>query len=437
MYIGKRLEKWSCKMGIFDIEEEEELWDDSCIQEHENRYLINQGDALKLIAKIIPLSNENRTSKWTVRKLDDMLDTDFLSVFRQMRLSNEAQLQMKLEQISDGLVEQKKFEILKNRPIIGIGGKFSAGKSKFINSILKAGEEFLPEAQNPTTSIPTYIVCGSQKEIRAYTSYNETVLLDAEQMQALTHKFYEKYNIGFSSFINSLIILEPDMPYRDLVFLDTPGYSKADIIGSMKNQKELTDENKAYAQLRNVDHLIWLMDIENGVLSETDIAFISRLKLGTPVLIVVNKADKKIDAEIKNVVSVVKSTALNAGINAYAVTAYSSWDGAEWRNANIIKQFLNDAASQKRTNNNILEQIKTINGIVSRELDEKIEASIKERDALSDVIFKSDDIKEIRTLVDIYGELMEDIRNMKRCRNKHQNNIRKLDETLKKYYDGR
>ena len=67
---------------------------------------------------------------------------------------------------------------------------------------------------------------GEDEQILAYTNENLNISLDKEALQALTHKFFEKYKIGFSSFINSLIIFEPNMTYKDLVFLDTPGNSK-------------------------------------------------------------------------------------------------------------------------------------------------------------------------------------------------------------------
>ena len=132
-----------------------------------------------------------------------MLDTNFLSVFKEIQLTNEAQLQIKLSLLSDKLIEQKKYKALKGKSIVGIGGKFSAGKSKFINSILNAEEGILPEDQNPTTSIPTYLMYGEDEQILAYTNENLNISLDKEALQALTHKFFEKYKLGFSSFINS------------------------------------------------------------------------------------------------------------------------------------------------------------------------------------------------------------------------------------------
>ena len=194
-------------MGFWDIEDDiEDFIEDDFVQEEDNKYLASEAEAVRLISKVIPLSTKSQQSRATIQKLNNMLDVDFLSAFRNVQLKDEAHLQMKLISLSDKLVEQKKNKILKNKSVVGIGGKFSAGKSKFINSILKAGENLLPEDQNPTTSIPTYIVYGQDETISAYTTEDDEVKLDLEALQALTHKFYEKYEIGFSAFINSLII---------------------------------------------------------------------------------------------------------------------------------------------------------------------------------------------------------------------------------------
>ena len=362
-----------------------------------------------------------------------MLDTNFLSVFKEIQLTNEAQLQIKLSLLSDKLIEQKKYKALKGKSIVGIGGKFSAGKSKFINSILNAEEGILPEDQNPTTSIPTYLMYGEDEQILAYTNENLNISLDKEALQALTHKFFEKYKIGFSSFINSLIIFEPNMNYKDLVFLDTPGYSKADFV--RKNQKELTDENKAYTQLRTVNYLIWLMDIENGVLTESDIDFIQKLNLEEPILIVINKSDKKTNQEIQNIVNIVEKTAKNAGIKVFKVVAYSSRNKEEWRNTNKIQDYLKLAMTDKKNRDDIFEEIKRINISIFNEINRKKEEKIQERNQLNDIIFKSNDIMEIKTLVELYGEAMSEIHNIKKCMNKYEFNIKKLEDELNKHYN--
>lgn len=426
-------------MGIFDFDDEvvDDFLDTEYVEIVENKYLSNSDNALDLIGKILPITKKSYHQIRTVKRIDALLDVDLLGSLRHIQLEHEARLQIKLTQVSDKLFEEKKYQILRNKSVVGIGGKFSAGKSKFINSLLHAEGELLPEDQNPTTSIPTYIVQGEAEKINAYTFENEEVSLDVESMQALTHKFYKKYNMGFASFIDSLIIIEPEVPYSNLVFLDTPGYSKADIFNDVKSKKNISDENKAYEQLKTVDYLIWLVDIENGVLSESDITFINKLNLDNPILIVVNKSDKKIDSDIKAIVEHIKITAENAGIKYYAVTAYSSRDKLEWNQSDYIEKYLNEAQKRRTNKEDILVQISDIEKKIGDEIDNKIEKKIEERNKLSNQIFRSDDILGIKTLVDIYGEIMENIRDMKKCKSDYTRTVRKLENSLKKHFEGK
>lgn len=431
--------KWRCKMGIFDFDDDisDDFFDEDYVDIDENKYLSNSDNALELIGRILSITKKSYHQINTLKKIDTLLDVDLLGGLRHIQLEHEARLQVKLAQLSDRLFEEKKYQILRDKSVVGIGGKFSAGKSKFINSLLNAEGELLPEDQNPTTSIPTYIVQGESEKINAYTFENEEVLLDVESMQALTHKFYKKYNMGFASFIDSLIIMEPDVPYSNLVFLDTPGYSKADTFNDVKAKKNISDENKAYEQLKTVDYLIWLVDIENGELNKTDIAFINKLNLDNPILIVVNKADKKIDSDIRAVVERISITAKDAGIKYYAVTAYSSRDKKEWNQSDHIGKYLRKAQKRRTNKEDILVQIADIEKKIGNEIDNKIEEKKEERDKLSNQIFHSDDIWGIKTLVDIYGEAMENIRDMKQCKSYYVKTTRKLERSLKNHFKGK
>lgn len=415
-------------MAIWDIEEDvNDFFDENLAQAKENKYLKDVDAALNLISKIVPLSDGNKDFKNKIKKLDE-LNTSLLSAFRTVKLDNEAQLQIKLLQLSSKFKEEQKYKAIENKPIIGIGGKFSSGKSKFINSILNSGEELLPEDQMPTTSIPTYIMYGEREEISAYISENKKVDLDNDALHSLTHKFYEKYKIGFSAFINCLIIYEPKLPYKDVVFLDTPGYSKADFGNKDNKQDDFSDENKAYLQLRAADYLIWLVDIENGVLSETDISFITKVGLNTPVLIVVNKSDKKLDKDIEAVTKSIEQAALDAGLNVFAVTAYSSRNNVEWQERGKISEFLNMIGNKKSCRKDAYNQILEIGSSAVQYVEEKIEISVSERNFLSELILNSEDIMEIKSLIEIYGESMEEIRSMRKSIKKYENVIKGLKD---------
>ena len=98
-------------MGIFDIDEDTENFsDNNFILKEDNKYLSNDKEAIKLISNILSISRDDISSKNTIKKIDYMLDTNFLSAFKEIQLTNEAQLQIKLTVLSDKLIEQKKYK---------------------------------------------------------------------------------------------------------------------------------------------------------------------------------------------------------------------------------------------------------------------------------------------------------------------------------------
>ena len=272
------------------------------------------------------------------------------------------------------------------------------------------------------------------EEINAYTNNGEKIVLDKEALQALTHHFYRKYNIGFSSFIHSLVVTEPDMPYSNIAFLDTPGYNKADNIEDINLKKGESDECKAYEQLRKVDFLIWLMDIENGVIQQNDIEFIKSLNLNTPILIVINKIDKKTDADVEKIVSLVKSTVLASGISLYDVAAYSSLDNKEWSNKDCINQFILSAINNGIKREDVLIQIQKIKKTISEELNDNEQFWVDNRNSLSHIIANSESILEIQSVVNLYGDSLEELRKNRIGSRKFNSYMKRLENDLNKFY---
>lgn len=209
------------------------LWDDSTEESGivENQYIIDPSSGLNLICEILPKNMQKKTDK-----IDNMLDKQLVRTISYIEDANIdlLGLEKRLQKLSDQIVEYKKIKLLTNKTVVGVGGRFSAGKSAFINSLLNnSGDEIvLPENQNPTTSIPTYILSGEENKIQAYLKDDRILLLKAEASAALTHEFYEKYKIGFSRFIRNLVVYRNDFPENfseKIVLLDTPGYNKSDI----------------------------------------------------------------------------------------------------------------------------------------------------------------------------------------------------------------
>ncbi len=387
-------------MGLWD---DEDLEDFDLTTEEKNEYLDNPDKGIELISRLLSYDKKNKYKRKTIKQLDYLLDRKVLESSGKINISNELEMYDKLVVLSDKLYEQNKMKLLRNKSVVGIGGKFSAGKSRFINALID--NDILPEDQTPTTSIATYIVKERVDDVKAYTYNDQDISLDMYAAQALTHAFYKKYGLGFSQFINNLVINVPNFNYENIALLDTPGYSKSDS-GVKRNA---TDAEKAYSQLKTVDFLIWLVDIENGVIQERDIEFIRTLKTINPILVVFNKADKKTESAIKQIIESSKNVLKNSGLSIFDVIAYSAYDGEEYLTRGRLGDFMAIANDSANRNYDIEKQILDIINNISCEFSSVKSKLIKKRNEIGNVIFRSEDVMEIRTLVQIYTELISNI----------------------------
>ena len=390
-------------MGFFDEIINDE--DDSADSEEKNPYLSDPKKGMELIAKLLPGRKKKSASDIVASRLDYMLDNEILTTLKDIS-GNTLSLSRKLTKLSDRIMEYKKIRLLTGKSIIGIVGRFSAGKSGFLNSLLKTSDNkiILPEDQNPTTSIPTYIVGGDEEIIQAYSGGN-SVNLDRDAMQAMTHKFYDEYGIGFSRFVGNVVIHTPNFPQKQknrIAFLDTPGYSKPDV----DVRENMTDEYLAEQQLKAADFLIWLVTADDGF-TQKDLDFIQRVPTENPILVVVNKADKKPENDCRAIVENGQKILKDKGINIFGITAYSSWYGKEYLGNNLVSEFLDFTATQSAKNSSVESELKSLIGFIDKSFDNEIESSKKRQHELGDDIFKAQDILAIQSLTHIYSRVSQ------------------------------
>lgn len=408
------------------------LWDDSTEESGivENQYIIDPSSGLNLICEILPKNMQKKTDK-----IDNMLDKQLVRTISYIEDANIdlLGLEKRLQKLSDQIVEYKKIKLLTNKTVVGVGGRFSAGKSAFINSLLNnSGDEIvLPENQNPTTSIPTYILSGEENKIQAYLKDDRILLLKAEASAALTHEFYEKYKIGFSRFIRNLVVYRNDFSENfseKIVLLDTPGYNKSDIDAT----DALSDEYLSSKQLKAIDRLIWLVDIDNGTIQDKDLQFINKLVTDKPILFIFNKADLKTDEEIKKVLSTSKKIIADNHINAFGITAYSSRDKKEYFKKDIISCFFDQAVGDAGRKKGVQEELEEIKKIIEKMLIDKYEKMIIERNKLGSLILHTNDINEIGTIVQLQAEKIRKINQIGAINIQYKKIIEKIEGEIKR-----
>lgn len=356
-----------------------------------NHFLQDPKQALALIGKIIggrkTAPEKKRTNLF--RRIDRLIDEQLLDTLNEAGLEEEElAFSERLRLLSDKIEQLGKFELLEHKAIIGVGGQFSVGKSTFINSLI-GKEPVLPQNISVTTSISTYIICGKKDQNSAYTTNHQFIKLADEEYKALTHEFTETY-VGFSRFVDNIILERCDFSdnivaasdtdrngglWGNIALLDTPGYNKA----RDGQQERFTDRKQAAEQLENVDFLIWLLSVENGDLSESDMDFLFE-SLGSKlsecperVLVVINKAKKKDDTMMKEILEQVEETLRNAGISEKClVTAYDSIAREERFGKTHIIDFLKKAASLGRNKKDLKDELQEIQKDIQKCLDERL-----------------------------------------------------------------
>lgn len=361
-----------------------------------NKYLQDQTEGLLLVADIISAMPHGRSK--TYYKVDAIMDEKLLSLSGNLNLNNELDLYSKLVLLSDRLMIPEKYKLLGNRAVIGLGGKFSSGKSLFINSLLKRDE--LPVEQAPSTSVPTYIIGGEKDKVYAHTIKGAKVPLDTQAVKAISHGFQRVYGLGLAQYISFVSICVSDF-WNDIALLDTPGYNKAD----SSVLQAYSDQERAYTQLRSIDYLIWLLDVENGTLSEDDIGFIRRLKLKTKVLIVINKCDLSTKSNCEDVAQQVRWAAEGAGIQVFDVVMYSSVNPELMNGLEQINTFIKYAQLHESKVEDIQSQVRDITIQINTAFKEKLKKLETSRNKIGAAIFKSNSLFEMKSLVSMYGSI--------------------------------
>lgn len=388
----------------------------------ENPYLEDEAKALELIADVLKIQTDedDYRNNRNVHRLSRLLSDNLLQSLESVSVENEMAVYDKLFSLSAKLGEQLRLAMLKNKKIIGVGGKFSSGKSCFINSILQ--EEFLPENQDETTSIPTYITRSEQPFFYAFLNGNRKVGLSSERVNAICHQFKRKFGIGFAGFVNCIVAGVENFGYSNTVILDTPGYNKDD----SSVIQEMSDESKAKRQLQTIDYLIWLIDITDGTLVQKSVEFIKSLNLETPVLFVINKADKKPPSIQNEIINSVKTAVEQAGINCFDVIAYSSHEQKEYSQTNGIERFLKTVDGAKESAENIGQDIMdTVRGLISQLEARKAEKEEQAED-IAGILADSNDILDTKGIAYMYGSLKTEIRHLEDAIGKTEINYQKI-----------
>ena len=215
------------------------------------------------------------------------------------------------------------YESLIGKNVVGLGGGFSSGKSSFLNTLMGGGE-ILPENINPSTSVPAYLVHGSQNVVKAINIFDACIQLDLYAINEIAHGFGAVEEEGtqitdavqLGHVLKNLFLETGLQPYENLVFLDTPGYSKPD----SEHYSAKTDEDIARQQLNTVDLILWFLPVnESGSFTDSDINFIRSLDQEIPITVICSKANRRTGQQRKEIKAKIREQILMEHLNVNGV----------------------------------------------------------------------------------------------------------------------
>lgn len=416
----------------FDVELDDgldldDLFEDISVPDS-NMYIADEDKAVELISLLI--KNDTNSSVYFQKKIRSEINKLF-SLFSEVTIENEMIIYERFMDLCSRLSERQKIQKIQDKVVISFGGKVSAGKSKFINTISGIGDK-LPVDQKTTTAIPTYIIKSSKDLIQANSVYGYSTEISSEALNAMAHEFDSVYGIGFPAFVDSIIIESSEYALPgEIALLDTPGYTKYDEKSDSK--MVISDRQKAYDQLSVSDYLIWLIDIDSGAITEDDIQFIESLCIKTPILIVFTKADLKSDKEIKQIIDVAYATISKTTIDCFGITAYSANLQKEYGN-NEIKKFLNYTMSGNVRNSDIISEFKHVEKDMREAIIKAADQSKNTAKGLFSYISNSDKIMEIRSLATLWGKANQDGYKLDKLLKSFDDAIYRINKDICKYF---
>ncbi len=282
-------------------------------------------------------------TKVDLSKINDIINNRLIDIVKDIAPPDFHMLYADFKAEFDKFKDFTLYERLIGKNIVALGGGFSSGKSSFLNAIM--GKPILPSDIDPSTSVPTFIVKGDKHYLSGINVFDATFeISDVLMIRKIGHGFGKVEGDNLESLsdvvtlghiIESLFFSTHLHKYENLAFLDTPGYSKPDTA----SYSAKTDEQISRRQLNTANCILWFVQADAGTITEDDIKFIKTLNETTPKLIIVNKADKKADEDIAEIIAKIKSTLALKGVKYIDVLAFST-KAADGYDSDEIKNWL-------------------------------------------------------------------------------------------------
>jgi hypothetical protein len=189
----------------------------------------------KLLGQIIKQPTDNR-SKEMLRDLNTVIFEKIPETFTKGAPPEYYELYTNLKSLYAQFRNFLLYDRLIGKSVVALGGGFSTGKSSFMNAL--NGERALPTDISPSTAVPTFVINCEKHEAFVTNKFDAKVPIGLRDIALISHGFGEIKNedgevmdvevIPLGHVLKSVFLASPKQTYKNLAFVDTPGYSKPD-----------------------------------------------------------------------------------------------------------------------------------------------------------------------------------------------------------------
>lgn len=291
-------------------------------------------DVIQLVGSITS-ANYNIQSRCDqyYHEFRNLLTEDYHRFALEDNYPQEAEAYVKLQGVLADMGNIRLAPRLATRNMCAVAGKFSSGKSSFLNFLIGAEKDLLPRGISKTTSIPTYIfhITGEEQSINVFNHNGGSAKIEPAHLQMMTHDLKKpEYGIQLKHLVERVSIYTPKLAnWKNVAFIDTPGYSNPD-----EGEGVDSDEEIALRSVWKSRFLIWLVDCENGTLQERDVEFIQKFLYkrdlpneSKPIYLVVSKADSKMEDQLEGVRDQVAQVVKRHEIPCFGIGLHSAYEG--------------------------------------------------------------------------------------------------------------
>lgn len=393
----------------------------------------------ELLCSIIKQNTSRKQMKADLSKIEEIINKKIPDTLKKNAPEDFYELYTDFKSEYEKFKDFILYDKLIGKNIVALGGGFSSGKSSFLNALM--GKSVLPADIDPSTSVPTYIVKGKKHEVMGINIFDTKVQMEPRDIKKVAHGFGEledddndkvSDSVTLGHVLDNIFFSTPLHKYDNIAFLDTPGYSKPD---SEKYSKK-TDEQISRRQLNSSNYILWFVQADAGTITEEDIKFLKTLREGIPMLVILNKADKKNLDDLKDIIAKIKSVLDVKSVRYIDVLAFTS--KLEQIEDNNLKTFIKNDASK------ICEQIENWNQQV---YEANFAINFKKLFVRCKDFYENEIDEESRKLTrlntsitklsaeDIEAEILEPLQLMVREAQKNVNELKDISKRLKELQD--